>query len=416
MKNFSQKIIFVIILLSTSCGVTITTPSINDFKNDKINFTQSQLSDSLTTKLTAIAARSEILGFSVAILNKDKVLYQKGFGNASKELGTPFTTKTVMPIASISKTLVGVSLMKAVELGKLKLDDDVNQYLPFKLVNPYHPNKVITIKHLATHTSGLKYTKHYDKSYIAEAEFPSSLYDDLKGKQRKEVKRECDLFNSNKEMSMVDFLKNIYYKDGEWYSKKNFLKEGAEVKHSYCNENAAFAALVLEAATGVGYKDFVAQYILTPLEMNNSGWSLSEFEPHERGQLYLNSKPIPIYDTITYPDGNFVTSMDDFVKYFRSLIAGYKGDNNILSAESYQELMKAHHSEPPNAQGIFIEMPKGETGHTGGDTGLITFAMFDKESGYGYVMFFKYGISWAYFDTIAAVRKYAAYYSMTKGL
>jgi len=302
--------------------------------------------------------------------------------------------------------------MKAVEMGKLNLEDDINQYLPFKIINPHHPNKTITIKHLATHTSGLKYTKHYDKAYIPTENFSKSIYKGLKGQAKKQVKKEVELFNSNVKMPMVDFLKNIYHKDGNRYSKKNFLKEGAGVKFAYCNENAAFAALVIENATGIGYKDFVAQHILKPLEMNNSGWSLHEFKPYERAQLYVNAKPIPIYDTITYPDGNFVTSIDDFLKYFHALIKGFYGDDNIISSNSIQEMMKVHHSEGSNDTGIFIEMPKDETGHTGGDTGVITFAMFDKETSYGYVMFFKYGISHAYFDTISEVRKYAAYYSL----
>ncbi len=412
MKKNSQIILLLLVILATSCSQSFTLPSVQDFKKHEINYTKAQLQDSLTIKLNKIAARSEILGFGVAILNENEVLYRKGFGSANKALGTRFTTQTVMPIASISKTLVGVSLMKAEEMGKLKLEDDVNLYLPFKLINPHHPNQKITIKHLATHTSGLLYTEHYDKAYIPVEKFSDDLYEGLKRQDKKALKKEFDIYNTNKEMPMMDFVKNIYHKDGEWYSKSNFFKEGVGVEHFYCNENAALAALVLENATGMAFKDFVAQYILQPLEMNTSAWSLSEFEAEERGQLYVNKKPIPIYDTITYPDGNFVTCIDDFVKYFQSLIAGYKGEDNIISADSYQKLMHVHHAEPPLGAGVFIQMNRDEIGHTGGDTGVITFAKFDKETGYAYVLFFKYGVSIAYFDTITTLRKYTAYYSM----
>ncbi len=45
--------------------------------------------------------------------------------------------------------------MRAVQEGKLSLDTDINTYLPFKVVNPHHPNARITLWNLATHTSGI---------------------------------------------------------------------------------------------------------------------------------------------------------------------------------------------------------------------------------------------------------------------
>ena len=50
---------------------------------------------------------------------------------------------------------VALAVMQLVEAGRLDLDADINTYLPFKVVNPHHPNERITLRHLATHTSGM---------------------------------------------------------------------------------------------------------------------------------------------------------------------------------------------------------------------------------------------------------------------
>ena len=89
------------------------------------------LTDSLTDALQKIHEQGLINGFSVAIVKDSAILYSKGFGQADIVAHRPYTKNTVQNIASISKTLIGISLLKAQELGKLKLDDPINNYLPF---------------------------------------------------------------------------------------------------------------------------------------------------------------------------------------------------------------------------------------------------------------------------------------------
>ena len=99
-------------------------------------------------------SQAGIVGISASIILDKKVVWTKGYGYANREKQLPFTPTTVINIASISKTFTGACMMKAVGQGKLSLDIDINSYLPFRIVNPYHPNEIITLRHLATHTSG----------------------------------------------------------------------------------------------------------------------------------------------------------------------------------------------------------------------------------------------------------------------
>ena len=92
-----------------------------------------QTNDSIATKLTEeldkIYTRRHINGFSVAIVNQDGTLYEKGFGYSNIKANKKYTNNTIQNIASISKTFIGIALLKAQELGKLNLDDPINKHL-----------------------------------------------------------------------------------------------------------------------------------------------------------------------------------------------------------------------------------------------------------------------------------------------
>src|SRR5262249_4279053 len=78
-------------------------------------------------------------GFAVTIVSQNEVLFQKGYGLSDIERKVPYEPQSLQNVASVSKTLIGISLMQLVEQGKIKLDDDINTYLPYKVINPYFP-------------------------------------------------------------------------------------------------------------------------------------------------------------------------------------------------------------------------------------------------------------------------------------
>ena len=133
-----------------------------------LNEIHSQTSDSISNKLTEeleeIYDQGFINGFSVVIVNQEKELYNKGFGFSDRKENKPYTQNTIQNIASISKTFIGIALLKARELGKLQLDDPINNYLPFEVLNPYFPEEKITIRQLATHTSTILDPARYEKN------------------------------------------------------------------------------------------------------------------------------------------------------------------------------------------------------------------------------------------------------------
>ncbi|MCW5943393.1 MAG: beta-lactamase family protein [Fimbriimonadaceae bacterium] len=93
-----------------------------------------------------------IQGLSLAVVEKGRLVSARAYGLANVELGARASTDTVYEIGSVSKQFAAVAVMKLVEEGKLDLDKPVRTYLPKA------PDKWdrITLRHLLTHTSGLK--------------------------------------------------------------------------------------------------------------------------------------------------------------------------------------------------------------------------------------------------------------------
>jgi CubicO group peptidase (beta-lactamase class C family) len=90
----------------------------------------------------------------VGIVSKDgKHVF--GFGRMSAKDDTRPDGRTVFEIGSVTKTFTALLLADLVERKKLNLDDSVRLYLPDSVTAPKRGDKEITLRHLATHTSGL---------------------------------------------------------------------------------------------------------------------------------------------------------------------------------------------------------------------------------------------------------------------
>lgn len=97
----------------------------------------------------------DIAGAVVAVVKDGEPLFSKGYGYADVTKKTPVTTDgTLFRPGSISKLFTWTSVMQQVELGKLDLDRDVNDYLDFKIPATYP--KPITLRNLMTHTPGFE--------------------------------------------------------------------------------------------------------------------------------------------------------------------------------------------------------------------------------------------------------------------
>lgn len=93
---------------------------------------------------------------SVLAVRGGQVSYQRQFGMRSVAAGLPATPATMYRIASVSKLVTTLGVMRLVEQGRLDLDADVSGYLGFNLRNPAFPDQPITLRTLLSHTSSLR--------------------------------------------------------------------------------------------------------------------------------------------------------------------------------------------------------------------------------------------------------------------
>lgn len=77
-------------------------------------------------------------------------------GIADRATARAITADAPVRVASVSKLVVALGVMRLVEAGKLDLDRDVSVYLGWQLRHPMHPDVPITLRMLLSHTSGLR--------------------------------------------------------------------------------------------------------------------------------------------------------------------------------------------------------------------------------------------------------------------
>lgn len=326
-----------------------------------------------TTGLTAALRQhwqqSDFPGFAVAIVSADGIVYEHGFGFADKARRTPYTPATVQGVGSVSKTLIGVALLQAAAAGQLRLDQPVNELLPFAVHHPDFPNQAITLRHLATMTAGLTddqrfYSKH---AYAKGTASP---------------------------LSSAEYLRRTLSAAGPWYSRRRFVPHAPGTYYAYSNESAALAALALEKATSLSYAEFTRQRILQPLGLLDSGWRAADVDTARLATLYdRRGRPVAPYVTITYPDGGLLTSTHSLARYLHSIINPGAVPGAPLPPAARDSLLlpqfdarrPPQHLDPaePN-QGLFWAYRRnGTVGHTGGDTGLSSFLFFNPATGLG---------------------------------
>lgn len=318
-----------------------------------------------------------IVGAAYAVILDGKVVEARGFGFADRQRGVAFTPDTVMNIGSISKTVTGAAMMRAVEQGKLSLDADINRYLPYKVVNPHRPGTPITLRQLATHTSGITDRwEVYERTYHFGGDAPEPL---------------------------GTFLAGYLVPGGRDYAPENFLDAAPGTHRDYSNIGAGLAGDIVERATGQPLNVYSREQLFVPLGMTRTRWFMREAPMDDHATLYSVDDgwplPIQLYGGTTWPDGGVRTSVNDLSKFFIALLRGGQGANaRILSRRSTEGMLRlewnADH-KPGNVDvaeknsGLFWQT-KFDTlyvGHGGSDPGVSTDMLATRDLRAGVILF-----------------------------
>ncbi len=334
-------------------------------------------------ELNKIYNKSTFPGLAVGVIKKDSVFFAKSYGWANVKNKIPFNERTIIPIASVSKTFIGFSLMKAIELGYLDAETSINEILPYAVSNPYFPDDTIRVKHLFTHTSGI----------IDEYETYISAYQ----------------IGEKPDMDLGVFLKKYLWKKGHLYSKNNFDSVRVGKKFNYSNIASALAAYLIELKCGISFDEFTQKYLFEPLGLHDSHWFYDKEKSVRYASLYdvdipevplyvsllNNDMSLKTYSCVTYPDGSLKSSLNDLLIYISNMISGYHHGSALMDKEYYKDLFSLQFTDhlPEGITGSQINQAvfwsynrKNRFYHTGSDPGIYTTVSVDFESGIGRVI------------------------------
>jgi len=183
---------------------------------------------SLNQQLAKNSARYGIVGQSVLILKNHQHFYRGQHGVANIELDVDISEKHIFPSYSITKLLTSVLMMQQVESGSVELKSSIRTYLP------HLPKQwqLVTIEHLLSHTSGIP--RYFD------------------------IAMEAGVFLPTKKAIFLSLI-----------DKPEHFEIGT--KNSYNNTNFLLLSAILEAKTGKSYQELVAEVIINPLGLKNTG-------------------------------------------------------------------------------------------------------------------------------------------------
>ncbi len=283
---------------------------------------------------------SDTPGAAVAVVKNNEIIFKKGYGLANMEYGIPVTPSTVFHIASVSKQFTAFATLLLEKDGKISMDDDIRKYIPE--VPDF--GKTITLRHLATHTSGLR-----DQwNLLALAGW-----------------RLDDVITKEHVLKLVSKQKDLNFDPGE-----EFI---------YCNTGFTLLAEVVARVSGKSFADFCAERIFQPLEMDQTLF----YDDHEKivanraYSYYPDSLMGYKKSVLSYANAgatSLFTTVEDLSKWSLNFSNPKVGDLGII--DRLNTLATLNNGETfGGAMGQFVGKYKGidEISHGGADAGYRTY-------------------------------------------
>jgi len=210
--------------------------------------------------MASFLERHRVPGVSVAITDHGRLVHASGYGYADIAQRAPVTPTSLFRIASISKPLTAVAIVKLIEEGKLNLDDKVFDILPFE---PFLPpgkkvderQREITIRHLLEHRGG------WDRDLSFDAMFKAVDFAKLLG---------TDPPAGPAEVIKVMSGHPLDFSPGERYAYSNY---------GYC-----LLGRVIEKLTEKPYGDYMTDAIFRPMgikDMHLGHTRIEQRQPNE---------------------------------------------------------------------------------------------------------------------------------------
>jgi CubicO group peptidase (beta-lactamase class C family) len=368
-RNIAKKGIYLsaIVLAAILIFSNLQCRSINpklqkEYLKPGTNQKMQEVFDRQTQSIPGMMKESKIPGLSIAVVDREGVIWTAGFGYTDYDCKTPVTPETIFSIQSMSKTFTATAVMIAVQDGLVDLDTPITEYLPdFKVNSRFedNPQDKMTLQLLLSHRAG----------FVHEAPVGNNF--------------------DNESPSYEAHIKSI---------SDTWLKFPVGAKYSYSNLGIDLAAYIIQVRSGLPFKEYMKEKIFEPLGMTNSSVDMEFIRQHPNRAIghspHFNkvSLEIPMVGA-----GGVYTSADELAKFIQfHLNQGKVNDRSVLDEKLVKSMSRASYglciavniladgklnnpfsNEPDISDGAYM------LNHGGGGFGFLTFMGWLPEYGFG---------------------------------
>lgn len=301
-------------------------------------------------KFVTLLIKWHIPGAAVAMMKDDKLIYSRGFGWANKEKKIKVQPTSQFRIASVSKAITAVAILKLIEEKKLKLSDKVFDILSD--IRPYGGHKFnnkiknITVEDLLYMASGWipRGKKHYDPMFGPWSKKLVNIigYDNLP----------ASCLDATKMMTTMPLV----YKPGANFSYSNL---------DYCILGLIVGKVAYKKYGYQPYEKYVKEHVLKKLNisgMHIGSTNVSKRKPNEvhyyryKRSLKTTHHGSPHYLPYSniellkknFANGGWVASAPELVTFAHEV-----NDGDVLKLHSVKRMLTKPHFKPKNAKSYY---------------------------------------------------------------
>jgi CubicO group peptidase (beta-lactamase class C family) len=324
-------------------------------------------------KLASFVRENRVYGAAAGVVHGGELVWSGGAGFADLAARRPSGPDVLYRIASITKTFTGTAILQLRDAGKFDLDDQVVKWIP-ELADCASPETIggVTIRRLLSHESGLV-SEPPGTDFWAEP----LIY---QGVVARNLERVSEIFTAAPPNTQVKYSNLGYQLLGE----------------------------VVSRVSEIPYPQYVAERILTPLEMSSTGFQPFEPALAERravgysGRAFTDELAVAPAMTPEWAEGGLWSTVADLGRWLSFQLAAHPGpadrdgeptDSPVLSAATRREMHKPRYlsdDEWTTAWGIsWYAVRKDDVTwvqHSGSLPGFASGACFDRASRVGAIV------------------------------
>jgi len=245
-------------------------------------------------------------GISAVVVDDQEIIWKGGFGESNMAEGIGTDPATICSICSISKLFTSIAVMKLYEEGKLSLDDEIQDILPwFSLKQRYEGSGPITIRAILTHSAGLPREANASYWSAPDFEFPEDK----------------------------DFEEGLAELETLYPSSTYF---------QYSNLGLALLGKVVEEVSGKDYDTYIEENILEPLGLKDTRSFLpKELYGKEMAIGYSAKKRDGDREVINFFEANAITPAAGFSSNVLDLAKFASWQFRLLNEDAGYEVLKS---------------------------------------------------------------------------